>query len=265
MNPIEVETALRRRVPIIPVLIGTARMPDPEQLPSGLKDFAFRNTLRVDTGQDFDYHMDRLVKKIDSFLGSTTLVAPQENSHPIPPASSPVGSGTLPIAALMQKRCQARPQVNASTLAIRNVSTSDRVHPQMHSQSDRVASEVVTARPVFPQDAAPAPPVASQSPMTSRQNMRWSTPAVIIGAALVAAAAYIWRHDLALAATPILKLLGIGSNPSVPIATTPELKTPADIVDVSAFAPTSARAGDDVLIQILLHAPDARGAATALA
>ena len=67
MNPIEVETALRRRVPIIPVLIGTARMPDPEQLPSGLKDFAFKNALRVDTGQDFDYHMDRLVKKIDFF------------------------------------------------------------------------------------------------------------------------------------------------------------------------------------------------------
>jgi TIR domain len=262
---IEVETALRQRVPIIPVLIDTARMPDPEQLPSVLKDFAFKNALRVDTGQDFEYHMDRLVKKSDSFLSSTTLVAPQESGYPSPPASSSVGSSALPVAALMQKRRQVRPQVNASTPAIRNVSTSDRVQPQMHSQSDRVASEPVAARPVFPPDAAPAPPVSSQPPMTSRQNMRWRAQAVIIGAALVAAAAYIWRHDLALAATPILKLLGIGSNPSMPIATAPEPKTPADIVDVSAFAPTSARAGDDVLIQILLHAPDARGAATALA
>ena len=65
---VEVETALRRRVPLIPVLIGTTKMPSSDQLPPGLKDFAFRNAVKVDTGQDFDYHMDRLIRAMDAIL-----------------------------------------------------------------------------------------------------------------------------------------------------------------------------------------------------
>src|ERR1700689_1887635 len=63
---VEVETALRRRVPIIPVLIGSTRMPSSEQLPPSLKDFAYRNAVKVDTGRDFDHHIHRLIKSIDS-------------------------------------------------------------------------------------------------------------------------------------------------------------------------------------------------------
>jgi WD40 repeat protein len=65
---VEVETALRRRVPLIPVLIGATRMPGSDQLPPSLKDFAFRNAVKVDTGQDFDYHMDRLIRSMDAIL-----------------------------------------------------------------------------------------------------------------------------------------------------------------------------------------------------
>ena len=66
---VEIETALRRRTPLIPILIGTTTMPNSEQLPPSLKDFAFRNAVRVDTGQDFDYHMDRLIRSMDAILG----------------------------------------------------------------------------------------------------------------------------------------------------------------------------------------------------
>ncbi len=68
---VEVETALRRRTPLIPVLIGNTRMPSADQLPPSLKDFAFRNAVRVDTGQDFDYHMDRLIRSMDGMLSQT--------------------------------------------------------------------------------------------------------------------------------------------------------------------------------------------------
>jgi TIR domain len=50
---LEVETALNNAVPIIPVLIGSARMPQPAQLPESLKNFAFINAAPVDTGRDF--------------------------------------------------------------------------------------------------------------------------------------------------------------------------------------------------------------------
>ena len=73
---VEVETALRRRVPIIPVLIGETRMPSSEQLPPSLKDFAFRNAVKVDTGRDFDYHIHRLIKSIDAIAPQTPRPSP---------------------------------------------------------------------------------------------------------------------------------------------------------------------------------------------
>jgi WD40 repeat protein len=73
---VEVETALRRRVPIIPVLIGSTRMPSSEQLPPSLKDFAFRNAVKVDTGRDFDYHIERLIKSIDGIAPQTPRSSP---------------------------------------------------------------------------------------------------------------------------------------------------------------------------------------------
>jgi WD40 repeat protein len=82
---VEVETALRRRVPIIPVLIGSTRMPSSDQLPPSLKDFAFRNAVKVDTGQDFDYHMDRLIRSMDAILGQVKSPPSRETKTPAPP------------------------------------------------------------------------------------------------------------------------------------------------------------------------------------
>src|SRR5262245_60142038 len=50
---LEVDTALNHAVPVIPVLVGNARMPSPSQLPDSLREFAFINAAPVDTGRDF--------------------------------------------------------------------------------------------------------------------------------------------------------------------------------------------------------------------
>ncbi len=84
---VEVETALRRRVPIIPVLIGDTRMPSSEQLPPSLKDFAFRNAVKVDTGRDFDYHIHRLIKSIDGIAPQTPRSSPPSRETAIAGAS----------------------------------------------------------------------------------------------------------------------------------------------------------------------------------
>lgn len=73
---VEIETALRRRLPLIPVLIGNTIMPGSDQLPPSLKDFAFRNAVRVDTGQDFDYHMERLIRSVDAMLSQAQKSPP---------------------------------------------------------------------------------------------------------------------------------------------------------------------------------------------
>ena len=67
---IEVETALKEGIPVIPLLVGDADMPTAEQLPEALKAFSYRNATRVDGGQDFDHHLDRLIRKTDAILKS---------------------------------------------------------------------------------------------------------------------------------------------------------------------------------------------------
>src|SRR5262245_3895306 len=57
---IEVETAISRDIPLIPVLVGGAAMPKPNDLPGTLRDFCFRNGASIDSGRNFDTDIDRL-------------------------------------------------------------------------------------------------------------------------------------------------------------------------------------------------------------
>jgi hypothetical protein len=65
---LEIETALRKNKPLIPVLVSRAVMPHPESLPDSLHDFAYRNAIQVDSGQDFDVHVGRLMRAIEQIL-----------------------------------------------------------------------------------------------------------------------------------------------------------------------------------------------------
>jgi hypothetical protein len=65
---LEIETALRKDKPLIPVLVSRAVMPHPDMLPDSLHDFACRNAVQVDSGQDFDVHVGRLIRAIERLL-----------------------------------------------------------------------------------------------------------------------------------------------------------------------------------------------------
>lgn len=67
---VEIETALKQDVPILPVVLDEARMPDPSDLPESIRDFAYRNAAEVESGRDFDVHVDRLIKAIEQILGA---------------------------------------------------------------------------------------------------------------------------------------------------------------------------------------------------
>jgi hypothetical protein len=66
---VEIESALRQKTRIIPVLVDGASMPGVADLPDGLRDLAYLNAAPVDVGRDFRAHMDRLIRSIDEVLG----------------------------------------------------------------------------------------------------------------------------------------------------------------------------------------------------
>ena len=75
---IEVEAALRKDIPVVPVLVGHANMPQPTDLPDGLQDFAFRHAVKVDAQEDFDDHVRRLIRSLDRLLPSQLSSTQQE-------------------------------------------------------------------------------------------------------------------------------------------------------------------------------------------
>lgn len=61
---IEVETALERGIPVVPLLIDGASLPNREQLPESLWPLLRRNALPVDSGRDFHAQLTRLVRDL---------------------------------------------------------------------------------------------------------------------------------------------------------------------------------------------------------
>jgi hypothetical protein len=62
---VEIETALKRKLPIIPVLVDGAKMPDASEMPAEFGNFAFLNAADVAAGRDFNAQMERLIAAID--------------------------------------------------------------------------------------------------------------------------------------------------------------------------------------------------------
>jgi hypothetical protein len=66
---IEIETALKNNIPIIPVLIDRTPMPNKETLPQDVQDIVYRQAAIIDTQVDFNSHMERLIRQIDRLIG----------------------------------------------------------------------------------------------------------------------------------------------------------------------------------------------------
>jgi len=85
----EIETALQRDIPIIPILINQARMPRVDELPEGLTPLASRNALIIRSDPDFERDMEVLIRYIQQwddkgevFPGAT--VGPTGRVYPAP-------------------------------------------------------------------------------------------------------------------------------------------------------------------------------------
>ena len=64
----EIESALRHRIPIVPLLVQDATMPSEESLPPTLKEIANRNGMSIGHDPRFHGDMNRLIKMISNTL-----------------------------------------------------------------------------------------------------------------------------------------------------------------------------------------------------
>ncbi len=121
---IELSSALRANIPVVPVLVRGSRMPRPEELPDDLKDLAYHNAVEL-THARWKSDIQLLVRALRPAMGGPSTesgsqepsLRPRTNSNP---GASQVDADTLekltrelagylgPIADMIVKRAAQR-------------------------------------------------------------------------------------------------------------------------------------------------------------
>lgn len=65
---IEIQAALERDIPVVPILVGKASMPIEKNLPTELARLAYRNAAEVRAGPDLQTHLKRLISGLDRLI-----------------------------------------------------------------------------------------------------------------------------------------------------------------------------------------------------
>ena len=93
---IEIESALKRNIPVIPVLVEEATMPSAADLPPSLESISFRNAAEIRAGRDLRQHIEQLIQGLEKIIKPTTPVdrpTPEQRSGPadviVPSAARP--------------------------------------------------------------------------------------------------------------------------------------------------------------------------------
>ena len=76
---IEIEAALKREIPIIPLLVRGAPMPTDDLLPASITALAYRNGIPVRSDPDFHRDMDRLIESLNPHMGLIGPTAAQRS------------------------------------------------------------------------------------------------------------------------------------------------------------------------------------------
>lgn len=168
---LEVESALGRGIPVIPVLVGNAQIPAPNDLPESLRELSFRNATEVRAGHDLPQHLDRLVKGVESLFQSEQGVC----DHEIDAAK--------------------HPRVSESTAGVRSPSPIESASPPRQRSAQRrlwkrVTIALLTSLFFF---------IAGWGAGAAIQRITYSEPAALIGAvttwiAGVVLTVWVWRR-----------------------------------------------------------------------
>jgi hypothetical protein len=105
---LETASALKRDIPVVPVLVQGAKMPRAEQLPDDLKDLAYRNGVEL-THARWDSDLQVLIKALERLAAQAPTTQPPIPAPPpvitkesvLPPQPSPKKSGKFLVPTLL--------------------------------------------------------------------------------------------------------------------------------------------------------------------
>ena len=87
---IEIESALKRKIPVIPVMVSGATIPPAERLPVSIQDLSYRHGIVVRVDPDFHRDMDRLIEYLKKLPASGEVISQR-------PAKAKQPIGTQPL------------------------------------------------------------------------------------------------------------------------------------------------------------------------
>jgi hypothetical protein len=99
---LEIASALKRDVPVIPVLVHGAKMPAPDQLPESLKSFSYRNSVELSHTR-WNSDVQLLIQALATYVASSKATA-QEPVHATVPVQLPAPHPPSVIAKPAVKR-----------------------------------------------------------------------------------------------------------------------------------------------------------------
>lgn len=140
----EIETALGRNIPVVPLLVGGSRLPNVDELPGDLKNLAYRNAAQARPDPDFHEDMNRLIKRLEEIVGSPEPSIEVEN--PVTP------SQVLKLQYLQTKRSNLEQQlrkVQAELEAVTDVTITDQYEKRLSllfEQIEDVDQDIQKAR-----------------------------------------------------------------------------------------------------------------------
>jgi formylglycine-generating enzyme required for sulfatase activity len=192
---IEVEVALQRRLPVIPVLIDRTPMPAESDLPPSLSALAYRNAIDIDQWRDFHHHVDRLIKGIEYLFE-------QAKRAPVPPAAQPARAlasapaEAKPRRAPVEKRAEVerkpspRPVVEPPAVSPGNAPRAGgKIHETRGNPPDQSVAALFGSLRTAPTSPAQATRSQLQSAALRLPRVPW-----------------LWAYLLAL---PLLAILGV--------------------------------------------------------
>jgi len=179
----EVASALRRDIPVVPVLVRGAKMPRAEQLPESVKDLAFRNAVEL-THARWKSDIQLFIESLRRSLGSSGEVksAAQRPSGQTAAAAS-LDSGLHFNAAMLQKVTQelALEIGPIAEVMVRRASTACQSEDELYLKlADEIESPAQRAKFLSrlrsARVAVPAPINAVASPRSADTPARQDVP-----------------------------------------------------------------------------------------